>query len=403
MCMSCGRSCGVMDIRCSDCQGCAHRRCLLLPASSFANGWFNCVSCTLAAAGLRQDQQQGPVGNLVSSWIGLSSRAVGESSAATYATARQRYLRFCVEIAGVEEHNVFPRNRGTDINHRLVCLFITYAARMMAKSTVEGTISALADWQRSRGLSPSLSISTDQLVKRTLMQAFRCRGENLRPVSSVPREKMALSLELLSELLGWSQSRAAAEPGSRPERVQDACWLVLGFFGMLRRSELAALRVRDVQLISGGGVVLWIRSSKTDQQGVGASVCLAETSNSGFPVGAFVRQHVEGIQASGAGGDQPLVSRGARWTGGIGLGWRREAFTQRLRCILSEMAAAQHPTSIDVAQISAHSLRRGGATAAYEAGVPLEAIMRHGRWRSSAVLTYVRESVRVRMEVVQSM
>ena len=36
-----------------------------------------------------------------------------------------------------------------------------------------------------------------------------------------------------------------------------------------------------------------------------------------------------------------------------------------------------------------HSLRRGGATVAYHAGVPLDAIMRHGTWRSSAVESYL--------------
>lgn len=401
--MSCGRSCGTADLRCSDCQGSAHRSCLSLPASAFAGGWFSCVRCSLTAAGLRQEQRQGPVGNLVSSWISLSSRTVGESSAATYTTARQRYLRFCRDIAGVDEREIFPRGKESDINHRLVCLFITHASRTMAKSTVEGTISALADWQRSKGLSPAVSISGDHLVQRTLTQAFRCRGENLRLRPTAPREKPALPLYLLNELLVSAQSRAVAEPESRAERVQDACWLVLGFFGMLRRSEIADLRVRDVQSYAVGGVVLSIRSSKTDQQGTGASVCLAETSSSGFPVAAFVRHHLDGIRSSGAGGDQPLVSQGAKWPGGIGLRWRRETFTQRLRDLLSEVAAARNPAPFNATQFSSHSLRRGGATAAYEAGVSLEAIMRHGRWRSSAVLTYVRESVQVRMEVVQCM
>ena len=132
-------------------------------------------------------------------------------------------------------------------------------------------------------------------------------------------------------------------------------------------------------------------------------MCLPESSSSGFPVGAFVRQHVEGIKAAGAGGDQPLVSRGAKWARGIGLDWRREAFTELLRYILAEWAAAQNAVSMEVTRYSSHSLRRGGATAAYEAGVPLETIMRHGRWRSNAVLTYIKESVRVRMEVVQAM
>ena len=36
-----------------------------------------------------------------------------------------------------------------------------------------------------------------------------------------------------------------------------------------------------------------------------------------------------------------------------------------------------------------HSLRRGGATFAYHAGVPIDAIKRHGTWRSDAVEAYL--------------
>lgn len=146
--MNCHRGCETSDICCTGCQGWAHRKCLLLPATSFVGGWFSCVQCSLATAGLRQEQQQGPVGSLVVNWIALSSRAVGGSSATTFATARLRCRRFCLDVTGVADQDVFPQDRGSDINHRLVCLFITHAARTLAKSTVEGTISALADWQR---------------------------------------------------------------------------------------------------------------------------------------------------------------------------------------------------------------------------------------------------------------
>ena len=63
-------------------------------------------------------------------------------------------------------------------------------------------------------------------------------------------------------------------------RIQFAIvGLALGFFGMLRRSELAGLSVGDVQLLPGGDVQLLVARSKTDQQGPGATVVLAETAN----------------------------------------------------------------------------------------------------------------------------
>jgi integrase len=46
----------------------------------------------------------------------------------------------------------------------------------------------------------------------------------------------------------------------------------------------------------------------------------------------------------------------------------------------------------DAATYTAHSLRAGGATAAYRAGAPVAAITRHGRWadNSPTVLSYLR-------------
>src|SRR5690606_27846407 len=55
-------------------------------------------------------------------------------------------------------------------------------------------------------------------------------------------------------------------------------------------------------------------------------------------------------------------------------------------------AAAVRAGLPDAARYSAHSLRAGGATAAYRAGAPVSTIAAHGRWApgSPVVLSYVR-------------
>lgn len=106
---------------------------------------------------------------------------------------------------------------------------------------MEGTISALTDWQQSCRLAPTVAISADRLVKQTLGQDFRCRGGVILTVLIVSRDELALLLDVLRLLLSWAQSQAAVEPANRSERIQDACWLVFSFFGMLRQGESAAL------------------------------------------------------------------------------------------------------------------------------------------------------------------
>lgn len=66
--------------------------------------------------------------------------------------------------------------------------------------------------------------------------------------------------------------------------------------------------------------------------------------------------------------------------------------------LLSEMAAAWISFPVDEVQLYSQSLRRGDAPMAYEAGVPLDVIMQHGRWCSNTLLAYMKESVQVRME-----
>ena len=61
----------------------------------------------------------------------------------------------------------------------------------------------------------------------------------------------------------------------------------------MRRSELVGLNVGDVTVNAGGGVLLAVRKSKSDQTGQGESVCLAELTRSGVPVGCIVRRHLE--------------------------------------------------------------------------------------------------------------
>ena len=66
--------------------------------------------------------------------------------------------------------------------------------------------------------------------------------------------------------------------------------------------------------------------------------------------------------------------------------------------------AQDHPhLQIDVTSDSAHSLRRGAATAAWQAGVPRQAIARHRQWQSDAVDVYLVADVEFKLTVTQKL
>jgi site-specific recombinase XerC len=64
-----------------------------------------------------------------------------------------------------------------------------------------------------------------------------------------------------------------AQPGT-PLGLRNRAILLAGFGGALRRSEIVALNIGDVELIDGRGVVLTVRRSKTDQYGAGQAVAI---------------------------------------------------------------------------------------------------------------------------------
>jgi site-specific recombinase XerC len=59
--------------------------------------------------------------------------------------------------------------------------------------------------------------------------------------------------------------------GSDPKGFRDRALLLRGFAGAFRRSMLVALNVEDLQYCDGG-LRVTIRKSKTDQEGVGATI-----------------------------------------------------------------------------------------------------------------------------------
>ena len=398
-CSVCRRPADGGSLRCENCQGRAHRRCLGLAAGAYPGGWFWCCHCLLAEAGLQPGQGGPYVAGLADQVVNLAGSAVGGSSAVTYEAHRRRYLEFVTESLGASAETAFPTERGKDLNRVVVCLFIVHASSRWSRSTIEGTLSALADWQRSRGVPASGYIRQDPMVQRTLAQALRAR---VGVMAAGPKAKAGMPVSMLRILIDWLAAKVQVAPGDSAEREQDACWLVLGFFGMLRRSELAGLQVGDVRELPGGGLAVAIRRSKTDQLGVGAVVHLADVSGSGVRIGQLVARHVGNAVADGAAPKHPLFCKGARW-GPRPVGLAKGGFTGRLRALLREVQRGYPQLGFDVAQFSAHSLRRGGATAATTGGAQREAIKAHGRWKSDAVGGYVVPAASVRMQIVEKM
>lgn len=180
--------------------------------------------------------------------------------------------------------------------------------------------------------------------------------------------------------------RAMAEvcdPGTAAG-LRDRVLLVLGFAGMLRRSELAALNLGDVAFTEDG-LVLTVRMSKTDQEAKGSEVLIPPGSHPDTDPVRVVRAWIEYLRRRGVTSGRLLRSvthKGAR----IGEGMTPTAINDAVRRLA---AKAELPNA---AAYTAHGLRAGGPTEASRRGVPTATIARHGRWSptSPQVMEYVR-------------
>jgi site-specific recombinase XerD len=199
-----------------------------------------------------------------------------------------------------------------------------------------------------------------------------------------PRKVQAVRTQVIARLVG---------PIDTFDRVgtRDRAMILLGFAGALRRSELVALDVEDITE-DDHGLRLRLRRSKTDQEGESRVVGVPYGSHPATcPVRAWRawREYLapwddEGMEQVG-----PPQGPAFRAIGRWGYIRSRRLSDRAVADIIKRRALA---AGLDPALFSGHSLRAGFATEAYAQGVPELAIMRHGRWRSSATMRgYVEE------------
>ena len=162
--------------------------------------------------------------------------------------------------------------------------------------------------------------------------------------------------------------------------LRDRAMLLLGFAAALRRSELVALDVEDLEFDTARGLKITIRRSKTDQERAGAtSRCRTRARETDARSGRSRR-----------GSPPPRIHRGPvfrQMRRGDTLTDRRLS-DQSVALIVKRRAQA---AGVPPALLSGHSLRAGYATAAAAAGVEERKIANVTRHKNLPVLRgYIR-------------
>jgi integrase len=331
--------------------------------------------------------------------ITLRAHRVAFSTMDTYAAAIHRFTSFLTGSLSLPIAQVLPPGREGCISTELVELWLGYASSHFKLSTIKVTLSALADWHKSKG-APSLSVSIANPRIKALLQSIRVQ----QGPTGRPSPKLGLPLDVLRPLISLLvDDLATTKPHMRLLFLRDAAMLTLGFFAMLRRSELIHMRVQDLTL-GPSHITVHVLKSKTDQPSHGTDVLLANTAqrshfNIRAPLQAYMeaRSHAPPLAPLFPGWDPesncltntPLQSG--------------EALAKRLKQHLSTLLLRDPLLPINPASYAMHSLRRGGVMAAWETGSDLHRIKSHGRWASDAVQAYLHPTTAVRLSVTQGM
>lgn len=388
-------------LKCEGCEGRWHPSCIGLGPHAKPAGLFVCARCVKVAASIPDNATQ-DVHDAAHMLVSLDAERVSRSSQHTYASSLHRFVRWATEKAKLPMDQVLPPGTKGVVNLEHVRLFMAWASARYKASTIESTLSAIRDWHKSKGVDHS-HLNSDP-VKHLLHTIKTTQGPE-----GLPRGKVGMTKPLLRLLIKYlAVQRDQAGPHERMLHVRDLTWILLGFYGMLRRSELVAFTMEDIKVGSEQGrpyIELSIRRSKTDQRGEGAQVTIIGISRDQIRIADYVQQWLAHRRAMGAQPSDPLFTA---WN----LDARRlsnsplktgQALAERLKLHLTCLTRSYPDIRVNPEAYAMHSLRRGGVMAAWQAGAPVEKIQAHGRWKSDAVRAYMHTTRSMRLQVTQGM
>jgi integrase len=271
-----------------------------------------------------------------------------DSTRTIYAGAWNRWQRWCAA------RQIEPMPAGP----AAICAYLTErAASGLSIGALDTDCSAIAYQHRRHRLPDPLCDEAVRAVRRGLR----------RIVGTAPRRQ--------ARPLGTTEIRQIVATLDRdtPKGARDAAIILLGFASALRRSELAALTLADIDT-RPGGLVVTVRRSKTDQEAAGQRVGVAHGQHADTDPVAALRAWEE-VRGTTAG---PLFTsmRARRVT-------LEPLYGDGIALMLRTRARA---AGLTAERITPHSIRAGHATEAAMNGVAIDRIAVQTRHRRLSTL-----------------
>ena len=251
----------------------------------------------------------------------------------------------------------------------LVGFFVVMATRPKAESGKPLSLGTLTMYRSAINRRYTEAKIASPAASTEVRDLFRALA---RQLGGAPRQVKALREYHILRMLECCGETAIG--------LRDAAVLAVGFAAALRRSEICALELADIEMLGPQRMLVRIRRSKTDQAGVGQTVAVPN-GKSIRPV-SRLRSWLERAQIS-EGHLFQTMKRGGRPTG-------RPLHHSDIARLVKHYAKA---IGLDPSDYSAHSLRAGFVTSAAVHHARIDKIMEVTRHKSPAmVLKYVRDA-----------
>lgn len=291
------------------------------------------------------------------------AQAFAPGTSANHTAQFSMYLQFCLT------YNLQDINPTVDT----IILYTEYLAQKFhSHKSVYNYISGVRLLHKLLGITaPSLySFDLSLMLRATKMT-----------MTTTPQPKLPITPAILLQLC--SQSAMLGEHG-----IVVQCALAFGFFAFLRQSNLAPSSAvafdprkhtcRGDIITQQNGLVLILKWSKTIRMGSQPRLLFMPSvpqCPTVCPLTIF--RAMEKLVPTCHPNDPLLI-----WPGS-----RRQIFT--IPQLAAELTTLLSQAGLDTSAYSLHSLRRGGASAAYQQGSAPADIQRHGTWQSSAMWGYI--------------
>jgi hypothetical protein len=262
----------------------------------------------------------------------------------------------------------------------------------MVFTSAANYLNAATNWCRSKGIKEECLPTKDPtLMARMDGMKKMHAGEGL-----VRGPKIPISIDLLWAMVEWWRDQAATGKKSELLCRKQEMMLIVGFFGLMRGSEVVQLKIKDLTFVKHGVKVAILKSKGAWAQAVrkvkkGAWTMLASKTASGFEISKRLMEYCIMLEQNGFTRDDPLfpvwdVSEKKLTKKTM----NKNSVAEVIRATLTGLAD-DFPVEmgdIDPKLYASHSLRRGGLNHGRRSGNSRFMAKLHGRWMSDAIEAY---------------